>query len=151
MITRLTTGLCLMLAAPAAIAAPPAMHIVSVADPHWQPADPGLPKGAQQEVLAGDPSKPGPFAIRFLMPAGYEVPLHTHPSAENITLISGSILHEMSADRARATRVGTGDYVYLPPHMAHAVWTGDTPAVVQINGTGPFTITYVDAKDDPRR
>lgn len=127
------------------------MHIVTPATIKWAPAPSSLPKGAEQAVIAGDPTRPGPFAIRIRMPAHYEVPLHTHPAAENITVISGTILHGMSADRAAATPVGTTDYVYLPPNMAHAVWTGDAPAIVQINGTGPFAIHYVDPATDPRR
>jgi hypothetical protein len=33
------------------------------------------------------------------------------------------------------------------PH--YAVASGET--IAQINGTGPFDVTYVDPKDDPRR
>ena len=40
--------------------------------------------------------------------------------------------------------------VHLPagmPHYAHAA----VETVVQINGTGPFDVVYVDPKDDPRK
>jgi hypothetical protein len=33
------------------------------------------------------------------------------------------------------------------PHYAAA----EVETVVQINGTGPFDVTYVDPKDDPRK
>lgn len=146
----LFAAICAASALPAAAQTEP-MHIVTPATIRWAPAPDSLPRGAEQAVVAGDPAKPGPFAIRIRMPAHYEVPLHTHPTAENITVISGDILHGMSEDRGAATPVATGDYVYLPPRMAHAVWTGDKAAVVQINGTGPFRITYVDPSKDPRR
>ena len=54
---------------------------------------------------------------------------------------------------AGSTHDGTfapGDYVSLPANMQHEGSTkGGT--VVQINSTGPFEITYVDPKDDPRK
>jgi hypothetical protein len=33
--------------------------------------------------------------------------------------------------------------------MNHWVYTTD-PVEIQVSGTGPFAITYVDPKDDPR-
>lgn len=127
------------------------MKLVTPSTTHWMPAPPSLPKGAEIAILSGDPSQPGPFAFRIRAPAGYIVALHTHPSAENLTVISGSILHGMSASKSAARTLHAGDFVYLPPHMPHALWGGDRPAVVQINGTGPFEITYVNSADDPRK
>ena len=40
-------------------------------------------------------------------------------------------------------------FVHLPAGMAHYAWV-ETETVVQINGVGPFDVTYVDPKDDPR-
>ena len=40
--------------------------------------------------LSGDPNKKGDFTVRAQLPAGYKVPPHTHPTAEHITVISGS-------------------------------------------------------------
>src|SRR5690349_13818722 len=54
----------------------------------WMPAA-GLPPGAEAAVLYGDPSKEGLFAVRFKFPAGYEIPTHSHPTDEFITVISG--------------------------------------------------------------
>jgi hypothetical protein len=47
----------------------------------WAPAQ-GVPPGAQVAVLYGNPSKKGPFAIRFKFPAGYEIPTHSHATDE---------------------------------------------------------------------
>src|SRR5262245_18855240 len=57
----------------------------------WGPAPPALPPGAQATVLAGDPTKPGTFVIRLKAPDGYKVPLHTHPSDENVTVLQGTL------------------------------------------------------------
>lgn len=128
------------------------MHIVRQANTAWQPAPDSLPKGARLAVLSGDPAKPGPFAFRIKVPAGYVVMPHTHPSAENITVISGQIYHATgpSLRRGAGMAVGEGDFVYLPPAMPHSVWTTRSPAVIQVNGTGPFTISYIRPQDDPR-
>lgn len=40
-------------------------------------------------------------------------------------------------------------FVHLPAGMADYAWV-ETETVVQINGVGPFDVTYVDPKDDPR-
>ena len=51
---------------------------------------PQFGKGVQTAVLAGDPSKEGPYVMRIKLPASTIVPAHTHDKAENITVISGT-------------------------------------------------------------
>ena len=128
------------------------VHIVRQANTHWGPAPDSLPKGAQFALIAGDPEKSGPFAFRLKVPAGYVVMPHTHPAAENITIISGRMYHGMgrTLDRKAGKLVAAGDFVYLPAAMPHSVWTTNSPAVIQVNGTGPFTIAYIRSQDDPR-
>jgi Cupin domain len=127
-------------------------HIVHDRDVPWGPAPDSLPRGARFALIAGDPVKPGPFAFRLKMPPGYVVMPHTHPAAENITVISGHLYHGMgdTLRKSEGKAVAQGDFVYLPPEMAHSVWTTNSPAVIQVNGTGPFSIRYVRAADDPR-
>jgi len=73
-------------------------HVVfNPADLKWGDVPPGLPPGAKMAVLAGDPTKKGLFTVRMQAPAGYKVPPHSHRTAENITVISGTF------------NVGTGD------------------------------------------
>ena len=52
----------------------------------WAPAQ-GLPPGAEVAVLFGNPGKIGPFAVRFKFPAGYEIPTHSHPTDEVLTVL----------------------------------------------------------------
>ena len=35
--------------------------------------------------------------------------------------------------------------------MPHSLWTKDQPAVIQVNGTGPFGLNYVNPADDPSK
>src|SRR5438093_8645717 len=54
--------------------------------------NPNIPKGAQVAVLLGDPTKAGEVIVqRVKFPANYKVPPHTHPYAETITVLSGSV------------------------------------------------------------
>jgi len=118
----------------------------------WGPAPPGLPRGAQAAVLAGNPDRPGQFTIRLRFPPGYAVPPHSHPAAEHVTIISGQVSFGMGP-RVRPRRMATlvpGGFVNAPARMAHYASTR-SGAIVQVTSQGPFAITYVNPADDPRR
>jgi uncharacterized RmlC-like cupin family protein len=138
-------------ATPEAAAPATASHtMVKAAELKWGPAPEALPKGAELAVLSGDPGKAGPFAMRLKVPAGYKVGRHWHPADEQVTIIEGDF-HLSMGDAASAhdSDFAPGDFVNLPAQMQHAGSTKNG-AIVQINSTGPFAITYVDPKDDPR-
>ncbi len=119
----------------------------------WKPAPPSLPKGMQLVVLNGDPSKPGPFVLRVKFPPHTIVAPHTHATAENLTALSGSLYHDMgkTLDKARGVKVETTGFVYLPPDMPHSVWTTDEESIIQVTGTGPFGLNYINPADDPSK
>jgi hypothetical protein len=52
-------------------------------------------------------------------------------------------------DRDAAALLAADSLVRIPARVPHFAWT-DQETVVQINGMGPFDITYVSPKDDPR-
>lgn len=119
----------------------------------WGPAPPGLPPGAELTVVSGDPSKAGlPFTMRAKFPDGYKVPPHWHPTDENVTVIQGTINIGMGDkfDQSASKALPAGSFAMMPRRMHHFAWaSGET--IVQIHGTGPFAITYVNPADDPRR
>jgi quercetin dioxygenase-like cupin family protein len=117
----------------------------------WGDAPPSLPAGAKMAVLDGDPTKPGSFTIRLKAAAGYRVPPHTHPTAERVTVISGSFRIGMGdkLDDASAQEMAPGSFVVLPAGMKHFA-ASNTESVVQINSEGPFQINYLNPSDDPR-
>ena len=125
--------------------------VFAAGDMKWGPAPPSLPAGAQATVLEGDPGKPGPFTIRLKTPAGWKVPPHTHPTAEGVTVISGTFALGMGPkfDEAAAKEMAPGAFGILPAGMQHYAWS-KTESVVQIHSTGPFEINYVNPADDPR-
>jgi quercetin dioxygenase-like cupin family protein len=102
-------------------------------------------------VLSGDPNNKGTFTVRLRAPDGYKIAPHTHPTAENITVISGT-LHLGTGDKfdeAAAHEMVAGSFGVMPAGMKHFAWTtGET--VIQIHGVGPFEIKYVNPADDPR-
>ena len=128
-------------------------HVMVRADDiKWGPAPPGLPAGAKVAVLMGDPSKPLPYVLRAKMPDGYKVPPHWHPSTENVTVLKGTLMmgkgEKFSADDSEALTAGS--FVSMPKEMRHFAWAkGET--IIQVHGTGPFDITYVNPDDDPRK
>ena len=120
-------------------------------DIKWGPTPPSLPEGAEAAVLYGDPAQEGMFALRIKAPKGYAIPPHTHPKPEVITVISGKFGLGMGpkADRAGTESLPAGSFSSMPPGVAHYVFV-DEDSVVQINGTGPWGIDYVDPRNDPR-
>jgi quercetin dioxygenase-like cupin family protein len=117
----------------------------------WGDAPPDLPKGAQIAVLHGDPSKKVPFTVRFKFPSGYKIPAHWHTKDEQLTILSGTfVLHMGDSYDAPAHDLQAGAYHFLPAKMHHAAETkGDT--VLQLDGTGPFDIHYLNAADNPNK
>ena len=68
--------------------------------------NPTMPKGAQTAVLVGDPTKAGETSTaRTKFPPNYQVPAHTHPYTESVTIISGSVyLGEVKSSTLRRAR-----------------------------------------------
>jgi uncharacterized protein DUF4437 len=129
------------------------VHVATTADElKWGPAPPALPPGAEMAVVSGDPSKAGgSFTIRAKFPDGYKVPPHWHPTDENVTVIQGTINIGMGDkfDESTAKPLPTGSFALMPKNMRHFAWaSGET--IVQIHGTGPFAVNYVNHADDPR-
>ena len=124
---------------------------IAAADLQWGPAPPALPPGAQAAVLDGNPAQAGPFTIRLRFQDGYRVPPHSHPSAERVTVLSGHLMIGMGTqfNHDQMQSLMPGAYGVIPGNMQHyAMSHGET--VIQISGTGPFTIAYVNQADDPR-
>lgn len=117
----------------------------------WKAGPPSLPAGAQIAVLEGDPTKEGQFVFRVKVPDGYRIPVHTHPKTERVTVIAGTFNIGMGDkfDPQATKAMPAGTYGYWKAGMKHFVWVkGET--IVQFHGEGPWTINYVDPKDDPR-
>jgi quercetin dioxygenase-like cupin family protein len=123
---------------------------VSDAGIKWGPAPPVFPAGAEFAVLKGDPSKAEPFVVRLRFPDGYKIAPHTHPTAENVRVVSGTFLAGMGEHfvETQMKAFAVGDSASIPPNHAHyAMARGQT--VVEIHSFGPFVLTYVNPADSP--
>ena len=141
-------------AKPSQPTAHPAAHatpMVNASDLKWGPAPPAFNAGAQMAVVDGDPTKPGPFVIRAKFPAGFKVMPHWHPTDENVTVISGTLAAGMGEkwDDAAMKTFTAGAFARMPKKSPHYVQAKEE-TVVQVHGTGPFVLTYVNPNDDPR-
>jgi quercetin dioxygenase-like cupin family protein len=142
-------GLATSFAVPASMAQD-AMKVVT-ADEVVFKDDPVLPKGAQNAILIGDPSKAETIVVRVKFPPHYKVPPHTHTWSEVVTVLSGTCWNGMGDDMEKGVMLKPGSVFTLPANHAHQIWTKDEEAIIQVHFIGPGDITYINPADDPRK
>src|SRR5690554_3590118 len=115
--------------------------------------EPILPKGAKSALILGDPSKAGVFVARLKFPPNYQIPAHTHPFTEIITVLKGKLGNGMgdTLDVTKGEVLEQSDSFVLPAGHAHYVWTEDEETIVELIATGPWDITYTNPADDPSK
>ncbi len=87
----------------------------------WGPCPPIFPAGCEIAVLHGDPSAPN-ADVYLRVPPGYEIPPHSHSSAERMILVSGTL--NVAYQGQAPASLSAGDYAYGPakaPHKAACV------------------------------
>ena len=132
-------------------AQPSGHRMISANDLKWGDV-PSLPPGAKIAVIEGPISEPVPFTFRLKFPANYRIPAHWHPAVERVTVISGTFNMGVGdkLDAQKSMPLRPGSMMILQPNTNHFAWTKGE-AVVQLNGTGPWGVTYVNPADDPRK
>jgi anti-sigma factor ChrR (cupin superfamily) len=128
-----------------------AHRMLSPGDLKWVDV-PSLPPGAKLAVIEGPLNEAVPFTFRLQLPANYQIPAHWHAAVERVTVISGTLNMGVGdkLERSKTKPLGPGSMAIMQPKTNHFVWTKEE-TVVQLNGTGPWTITYVNPTDDPRK
>jgi quercetin dioxygenase-like cupin family protein len=126
-------------------------QMVAPADLKWADV-PSLPPGAKIAVIEGPMNEAKPFTIRLRLPADYQIPAHFHGGIEHVTVISGTFNLGMGDKLdTKATRaLGPGSVAIMQPGTHHFGWTKEE-TIVQVHGVGPWTVTYVNVADDPRK
>lgn len=140
------------LAAPASWAQGPAdVSMVAPDELKWVDF-PALPPGVKLAVIQGPTNEAKPYTIRLKFPANYRVPAHTHPGAEHLTVISGTFNLGLGdkIDPKQTRALTPGSVAVIQPQVKHFAWTG-TETVVQLHGTGPSGLAYVNPSEDPRK
>src|SRR5262245_10278843 len=89
---------------------------VRAADLKWTPV-PSLPKGAEIAVIEGPMNQAAPFTVRLRFPANYDLPPHTHPAVERVTVLSGTFHMGMGEkfNRGGTQAVRAGDMMIMQP------------------------------------
>jgi quercetin dioxygenase-like cupin family protein len=106
-------------------------------------------QGIETRVLAGDPTKAGPYTISIRVPPNTRIAAHTHRDHRSAVVITGVWYFgfgDKPDDAARALKPGS--YYLEPAEVAHFARTEAEGATVYITGVGPSDTTYV---ADPRK
>jgi len=113
---------------------------------------PSLPKGAKLTVIEGPMNQAVPFTVRLKFPAGYSIPPHFHPAVERVTVLSGEFHMAVGEkfDKAKLQALKPGGMMIMDAKTPHFAWA-KAETVVQLHGTGPWGVTYVNPADDPRK
>jgi quercetin dioxygenase-like cupin family protein len=130
-------------------------HLIQTpAEATWGPAPPMLPAGAQIAVLSGDPGKAAPYSVRLKFPANYAIPAHSHPTDENVVVVSGTLTFGMGDKLAKGAAgnktIAAGGYALAPANMNHYAYAGAAETTIVLYGIGPVEFKYVNPSDDPR-
>src|SRR6476661_8162076 len=103
-------------------------HVIStVKEAQWGPAPPMLPAGAQIAVLAGNPMGNSAYTIRLKFPANYAIPAHSHPTDENVVIVSGALTFGMGEKLMKGAAgnktLQPGGFALMPAGMNHFAYT----------------------------
>jgi quercetin dioxygenase-like cupin family protein len=130
-------------------------HVIASAnEAQWGPAPPMLPPGAEIAVLAGNPTQAGPYTIRLKFPANYAIPAHSHPTDENVVVVSGALTFGMGdkldSEAGGNKTLAPGGFALMPAGMNHFAFTQARETTIILYGQGPVDFKYVNPADDPR-
>lgn len=116
----------------------------------WTDA-PSLGPGVKLAIVEGDLKAAGPVMIRIKLPPNAQIPPHTHPGIEHVTVISGTfylgIGEKFDASKARA--YPAGGVTVIPQGMPMFAFTKGKETIVQVHGIGPWGTNYLNPADAP--
>jgi hypothetical protein len=116
-------------------------------------AVPSLPPGASVAILEGPMNEAAPFTARLRFPSNYRIPAHWHPAVKRVTVLTGTLHIGLGEafDAAKAPPMRVGDFRLIPARTPHFAFTTNEAVEIQLHGTGPWGITYLNPADDPRK
>jgi hypothetical protein len=114
---------------------------------------PAMPAGSKITIIEGNMSAAEPFTARLKFPPNTKIPPHWHDTLEHVTVISGSFNMGVgdTLDLAKTQKLDAGSVAIMQPKTHHFGITGAEDTTLQLHGTGPWTVTYVNPTDDPRK
>jgi quercetin dioxygenase-like cupin family protein len=123
---------------------------VTPAELQWKT---GRVAGLERANLVGEPGKPGPAIFRLKFPPGYTVQAHSFPDDRTYTVLSGSwyLGWGTKFDDAKLKPLPAGSFYAIPANVPHFVATKADPVIVQVTGTEPSGVRYVDPSHAPKK
>ena len=109
--------------------------------------------GLGESKIISSGKEAGPYLYRVKFPKGRVVQAHSHPDDRTYTVISGTwyIGWGETYDESRLMALPAGSFYTEPAGVQHFVATLDDEAVVQVTGTGPTKVDYVDPAHAPKK
>ena len=135
------TVLMTLLAAPTFAQSAADVPVRNVADVKFAEL-PGMPTCATAFVQTGDPSK-GASILLAKMAAGCVVPWHWHTPNENLMMVSGPGLVEMTGGKAFTLK--PGGFAQMPSKHVHQ-FRCPKGCMLYVNSDAAFDMHYVDAE-----
>jgi quercetin dioxygenase-like cupin family protein len=101
--------------------------------------------GIRTTVIAGDPTRDGPYTIRLSVPANTKIQAHTHRDDRTAIVVSGVWYFGYGpvAGAAAEKALPPGSFYTEPGGVAHFAETKADPVVVYITGNGPTDTVYI--------
>jgi quercetin dioxygenase-like cupin family protein len=126
--------------------------MLTPADLKWTDV-PAMPAGSKIAIIEGDMKAAEPFTARLKFPPSTKIPPHWHDTVEHVTVISGSFNRGVgdTLDPSKAKKLDAGSVAVMPQKVHHFGVTGAEETTLQLHGTGPWTVTYVNPADDLRK
>ncbi len=103
--------------------------------------------------IQGHAKKPGAFIHRVKFPKGRIVQAHSHPDDRTYTVLSGTwyLGWGETYNPDQLTPLPVGSFYTEPAGVPHFIATPDGETIVQVTGTGPTAVQYVDTAHAPRK
>jgi quercetin dioxygenase-like cupin family protein len=101
--------------------------------------------GIRTTVVAGDPTKVGPYTIRLSIPANTRIQAHTHRDNRTAIVVSGVWYfgYGQVPGASEEKALPPGSFYTEPGGVAHFAETKADPVLVYITGNGPTDRVYV--------
>lgn len=131
--------------------APEKVTMLTPEQMQWKP-NPRV-EGLGVAPILGSAKTKGPFVHRVRFPKGRIVQAHSHPDDRTYTVISGTwyIGWGDSFDADKLIALPAGSFYTEPAGVPHFISTPDGEAIVQITGTGPTAVDFVDPSHAPKK
>lgn len=112
---------------------------------------PGIPKPIEMAVVSGDPTRDGPYVVRYRMPSGMKMNPQRFSDERQLTILKGTfwISSGESFNWKDMAEYKQGAVVVKEANKPYFGWAR-TAVVLEESGTGPSRFEYVNEEDDPR-